>query len=423
MPDGIRARREVLTQHGLPLTFEGEFKDVKTLNLAQEILSTLAALPRESPKEASRSLLAKQARTVLKKVSKNLKEHPQIKACARELLAYKIGVPSSVFECDANQGFEQFASKPPLAPYLEEYDHTVKIGANEEVWLLKDDVYTPWSWLKEGIQIPKRDPAADRPWPYGPQGVQNKNMFEWTELKPYKQEDPAQWGNQYIFEFCCCCDPKMPHFTGDHSWLRLKTPEGDIYCVGLYRPHKHDPMKKYKFPLREQKGYLQQPDMSEFWGIPVYRIPFAITEEQFKAMKQMVEQDQQKDTEIFQLIGKNCTQYVEKIGGLAEIKLPIEKPFWELLNKRCGYPCIQTGVEAAANILPTKVSSVFASIYSCTCNTILSCAGANRMNREICDPIIVKHPFTLGHDTKDFVNAARAGLDPFSCPPSCRKMT
>jgi hypothetical protein len=417
-----------------------ETKDEQIINFAKSTFYEIQALPRGEPSENIRNKTAIRINKWLQKVPEHLKLNCWIIGCKREILAFKLGVESEVLTFDENRGFERFASKPPLASYLAEYNHTIKLSSKREIQLQKEGTYTNWTELKPLVQIPERDPKTNQPWLYGPEGIQNKNMFEWDTLKPYKQEDPALWDHQYIFEFCCCC-VDIPQFIGDHSWLRLKTPTGDIYCVGLYRPYKHDPKLNYKFPMRTQKGHLMQPDVSEFWGLPIHRLSFAITEEQFLTMKETIERDKRQDEQIFQLIGQNCTQYVEKIGEIGKIRLPTEKPFWELLNKRYGHPCIQTGAKAAAATLPARISNFFAGFNACIWNSVLFCAGTNRVDPQVahqnipphlesctdcCNPekLMLKHPFTVGHDTEEYVeqwrdrNGASSNRKiQFACPP------
>lgn len=421
MTTAIRIQRNELR---LPFSPKDE-KTCQTLERAVNLLWIISCLPREMPSKSQHNEKVLHAHKFLKTIPPSLQKHPCIKACAREILAFKLGIPSLVFEHAINQGFEAFASKPPLAPYLAEYNHEIKIDPQGRILLKKDGRYTHWHMLKSLVQIPQRDPATNQPWLYGPQGIQNKNMFEWSTLAPYKFEDPKNWGGQYIFEFCCCCED-MPRFIGDHSWLRLKTPTGAIYSVGLYRPYKRNSKQNYHAPLRVQKGNLMQPDVSEFWNTPIHRIPFVISEETFLKMKQTIEEDQQKDLQTFQLIGQNCTQYVEKIGKIGNIQLPIGKPFWELLNQRFGHPCIQKGVDTTASILPEKVNQVFAHLFACMCNTALLCGGAGRIDplvaqkkiparphlstfQDLCDPekLIIKHPFTVGHNTKEYVRTMK----------------
>ncbi len=423
----MTAAIQVSNKRGLDLPFSpNDSKSREIFAHAIEIFGTLKNLPRGKPSENLQNIHVVEARKFLKTVPQFLRKHRCIQACKRELLAYQLGIASSIFELRCNQGFETFASSPPLASYLAVYNHEIRLDPQQRIMLQQKGRDIQWIMLRSLVQRPQATTPTNQPWFYGPQGIQNKDMFQWNQLEPYKFEDPAAWGNQYVFEFCCCCE-EVPQFIGDHSWLRLKTPKGAIYSVGLYRPYKRDKRENYKMPLRVQKGHLMQPDVSEFWNLPIHRIAFTITEAVFHEMKQAIEKDKRQDDQTFQLIGQNCTQYVEKIGRIGNIRLPTEKPMWQLLNKRFGYPRIQTGIETAASKLPSKVNSVFSHCCAFICNTTLLCAGAACVDseirqketpvrphlntfRDLCNPnkLNIKHPFTVGHDTKEYVNQLRA---------------
>ncbi|MDB6081156.1 MAG: hypothetical protein JWO53_428, partial [Chlamydiia bacterium] len=208
-------------------------------------------------------------------------------------------------------------------------------------------------------------------WMYGSKGLQNKNMYEWSELQPYKKGDPATWDHQYIFEYCVCCTDN-PNKTGDHTWIRLKTPEGDIYSVGLYRPSKRDWRDNYKFPLRLKKGYLMQPDVSEFWPTDIFKIPVAITKEHFLQMKKMLETDKRNDKLVFQLFHRNCTLYVAKIAAIAHIKLPTAKLAWHFLTPSL----VEKKIEKIALYLPEIVVKIVRVVVGVFLNFFLLALGA-----------------------------------------------
>lgn len=391
--------------------------------IAAIIAQHLKKLPRENPSITLDNKPIQATRLFLKQ-AKN--QDSRITNCRSELLAYRLGIASSVFQTDLNQGFEQFATNPPLDRYLAAYNHILRVDTRGEVLLRKDDEYIPWSQVKNKVIAPPRDPATNQPWFYGPNGIQNANMFEWTELKPYKKEDPAEWDHKYLFVFCCCCGSKHPNFMGDHSWIEFKTPTGDVYSVGLYRAYKHDPKQNKDNPLRVQKGYLQQPDVSRFWpDTEIHEIPFEITEEKFLEMKQTIEADKKADNLVFQLIGKNCTQYTESIARIAGIELPTQKPFWQLLCKRYGHPLIQKGVEISTFLLPSNINNLLTRSSTFVLSLPLLAAGAHKVDKslpkEIHPPhfqswkdafnpekLLVKHPYTIGHDTKEYVEKWRA---------------
>ena len=386
-----------------------EVQQERLLSIAQAAGDWFENMPRIPPSESLDCPAVKSTHLFLKKIDPSLKEDPRIARLAREFLAFKLGVPSDVFE--KNIGFEKFAYKPPLDRYLAEYGHTVKVGDKGEIELLENGKYRPWSELRSIVAPAQgKDPSSNQPWYYGPLGVQNKNMFEWTKLEPYKKEDPKQWDNQYILEVCCCCEDE-PRYLGDHSWLRLKDPEGNIYSVGFYRPY------NYVFPVYMKKGILMQPDVSEFWPTPIYRLPIAISKEQFLQMKETIETDKKKDRLIFRWVEGNCTFYVEKIAHIAGICLPTEKPAWRVLM-----PSLERKVDWISPWVADSIQNVCAMATACVMNLGLLLIGTNQKDSQVAslesspsprietfsdlfdyNKIHARHPHTLAHQAQKAV--------------------
>jgi len=282
-----------------------------SLKRAEQLTQELYEATRENPNLS----LIRKTRTFLKKNSNDTSHFTLLK---REFLALKLGIHSDSF--DQNQGFEQFARENHLDHYLLHYGHKLEVDENKTIFLRSNGQHRPWSDIqKEILQYEASATSPSLPWLYGPNGVQQKDMYNWTILEPYKCEEHPSWGNRYIFEFCVCCSEDKPHFIGDHSWVRLKTPEGAMYSAGLYRPEKHSCSDSCNRPFRTKEGYLMSPDVSDFWPCNVFTIEAEITEEQFLAMKKKIEDDKKKGHLTFQIYGDNCTVYsasIGKIGGI-----------------------------------------------------------------------------------------------------------
>lgn len=346
---------------------------------------------------------------------------PRIEILKKEFLAFKLCIPTDAFDAPCNAGFMKFASSPPLERYLFEYRDTLAVDpASLEIQIRAGGRFTPWSQAKNIIAEAPRARLQQR-WMYGPNGLQNENMYDWTELKPYKKGDPATWNHQYVFEFCVCCSEE-PNQTGDHSWVRLKTPEGDIYSVGIYRPGKRDWTDNYKFPFRIKKGHLMQPDVSEFWPMDIFKLPVAITRDEFLQMKKTLEEDKLHDDLTFQLFQGNCTLYAAKIASIAHIKLPTGKPAWRFI--------MPTGVERIVNTvseyIPEIVLKVVRVCVACLLNLITLALGASVVDDAVSavnpgqqahiasfwdmfdyDKLALHHPNTLGKETLARVSAWR----------------
>lgn len=382
-------------------------------------------------REASRcDPLAAQSHPLHGRVRKFLKEQhadcSPIEACRKEYLAFKLGVESHIFDLSVNAGFQAFASKPPLERYLMEYKHSLHIHPETaEVHLLAGGESQPWSQVKDLVLAapPKKEGIPMQLWLYGPEGVQSKNMYDWTELTPYKKEDPAAWDHQYIFEFCCCCEDN-PRIAGDHTWLRLRTPEGDVYSVGLYRPGKPSGlMAKLDAPMSVKRGYLMQPDVSEFWPTPIHTIPIAITKEQFETIKKTIEEDKKQGAQqTFQLGENNCTLYTKKMGRLANIELPTSKLAWRPITPLF----VANAIDYLGPKMPAVASKVAEFAGALFVNSMQLALGACSIDKNVqelkipCKPYFSSvfdvfdlskawghHPNTLGHETRQRVLAWR----------------
>jgi hypothetical protein len=74
---------------------------------------------------------------------------------------------------------------------------------------------------------------------YSLHGLIDRGVYDWEVFEPFyvEKELPPPWGNRYLFEICSWIIDR-PRMMGDHSFMRLKTPRGEWYSVGQYRPAK-----------------------------------------------------------------------------------------------------------------------------------------------------------------------------------------
>lgn len=382
---------------------QGKTADLLSLKLQNTARCTL--------QEAQKHPLSLETKKFLKKVTKNHPEDPRIAKCRQQFLAFKLGVESSTLEASINKGFEHFASNPPLERYLLVYNHTLKINPEtQEIHLLVNGEWQPWNKAVEflGDPLPKQSDGIV-PWLYGPEGIQKKNLFDWKELKPFKKEDPAAWNNQYIFEVCSDCSDH-PKISGDHCWMRLRTPEGDVYSVGLYPKswRSNNPIP----PMTVQCATLMQPDVAEFLSPPIRSLSVAITKEQFESIKATIEADKNDDKLLFQAAQVNCLCYVKKVGALANINLPTESCPWRpLVNNR-----IRKVLDCINPKLPRIIPKIAEAFLTPFLNTLQVAGGGRLVDKKVteqgipCHPQIrsifdvfkpskarLHHPHTIGH--------------------------
>lgn len=345
--------------------------------IADQIAQALRQLPREEVASAQNNPAILEARRFLKDIKF---ESPGITECHKQLLAMKLGISAETF--NYNPGFQKFASKCHLERYLLTYKHKLEVDTTtNKISILANGVMTSWEEAQKLINTnppPSTSKKPSLPWYYGPKGLQNEDMYQWTEFKPFTKEDPAQWGHRYIFEFCSCWAP-TPGLNDSHSWLRLRTPEGDVYSVGLYRPQKRDNFDNFGFPLRLKKGHLMQPDVSEFWPWEISAIPVEITKEQFEKMKAKIEEDKRNDNLVFQLFQSNCLLYCKSVANIANIDLPTSQPVVRILTPKSLEPV----TDGIANYLPNFVLKICTFVSSLFFNLLQLALGASIVDQEV----------------------------------------
>ena len=349
--------------------------------IAEVIAHCLKNSPRLSIKDAEKELAVVTGRLFFKQIGNKYDQDVRIAECRKELLAAKLGIVSEVF--DKNAGFQSYAEKAHLERYLLTYKHGLQVDKStlklkiRHHGFMKDwhDVHEAWqieSQITSSIISSKSSNMPKQPWLYGENGVQAQDMYDWSELKPFRTCDPINWGNQYIFEFCAIT-ADSPRKNGDHSWFRLKTPSGDIYSIGLYRPGKSDWLDNLNFPLRIKKGTLMQPDVSEFWPGKIETISIAITKAEFEEMKQTVENDKKNDGLTFQLFQNNCTLYCKKIAAIAKIDLPTKECVLRIIMPQL----IQRIFDKVWSILPALIQKIILVIAAFFVNITQLLLGAS----------------------------------------------
>lgn len=387
-------------------------KSDRLASIAGSLAETLKASDRcISLNNTENGVEVRTAKLFCKTLDKKSSESPSFKLLQQELLASRLGIPSKAFS--VHPDFEAFSSKNYLYNYVRPYNETLHF--DEETGDLKikyNNELTSWSTIPSDVRSlgdKKVQLPADQkrqPWIYGPSGIQQKDMYDWTELTPFKYEDPSQWGHRWILEICAC-NEETPRKTGDHSWFRLKTPTGEIYSIGLYRPEKSGFIDNFKAPLKIKKGRLMQPDLSEYYPCNIHSFEYKIDEEIFQKIKAQVEADKREDKQPFQAMENNCTQYVNKIAKIAGISLPTKKRIWKILLPK---PC-KRFIKGIAPHLPDLVKKICDIAAALLINLVLVCLGATASDPtqptkpliasfwDLFDPekASLHHPHTLGH--------------------------
>lgn len=245
---------------------------------------------------------------------KKFKEHVQLQ---NAITAFKVGIPYELLL--KHLDFAQFARKNAIHRYLLVYNHEIRHD-KDRIWILYDGAYCDWREIHNHVMDSKQELKGQ----YSRNGIIHKYMFEWEILTPFIRalkeddvKDPSNistglpgpmkhdWGDRYVLEICSWIIA-TPRLTGDHLWHRLKTPEGDVYSLGQYRPRKLQGHEQFVFPMKTKTSQFYSPDLCEFWNGPFTTLSIEITSSQFLQMKEKMELDQRRQEHIYQLFEDNC---------------------------------------------------------------------------------------------------------------------
>jgi hypothetical protein len=270
-----------------------------------------------------------------RKFAKNLSSKaPFIDQFNLDLLAVRLGIDVDYLK--ANREFAVFADRYKICNYLKVYGDllkTEKVNGQLIIKIRYENQYIDWKEAFKLSGVNTTPLPGAQAWKYDQTGLIDKDMFDWKSLRLFRKDNPEKWNHQYGIEICTCCD-SLPRTVGDHSWLRLYTPEGEIYSVGLYRPYKTEASAKYNDPLRVQQGLLMSPDVSEFWDIDIQGLFTAITKEQFESLRKHIESDKSQDNILFQLFDYNCVAWINKILKPLNMVIPAKKHIFSIFFPR-----------------------------------------------------------------------------------------
>ncbi|KAI9597767.1 hypothetical protein BDF19DRAFT_434363 [Syncephalis fuscata] len=332
----------------------------------------------------------------------------------RLLLAIKLGLTTSTL--DLNPGFESFATKNHLHRYLFVQRHELSTNESGTIIILRDGVPRLWPEIRDGISVDPQTGVMQGQYNY--QGLIDRGVYEWEALTPFYIEPvcPPPWGDRYLFEFCSWIVDR-PRMMGDHTYMRLKTPQGEWYSVGQYRPQKMGFHEQFVFPMKIKTSKFMSPDVSEYWNGPFTALSVEITQEQFEQMKMKIEHDQMNGDHTYQLFHGNCTKYVKSISTIAGLNLPSSIPILEILLS--SQKLKSTGRKALNwKYLPKWIKPFLKRCWALTFNLFGLVFGSGMIDNELKnepkfrgirpfigdvydltnpDKTIADHPFIVGH--------------------------
>ncbi|HRD55121.1 MAG TPA: hypothetical protein PLC42_01860 [Parachlamydiaceae bacterium] len=342
---------------------------------------------------------------------KKYKDEPEFRACALELLAYRLKIPSKALDEAVNPGFKDFAEKSHLYNYLATHNDKLVVMEDHKIKMQFSGNLSPWEFIKQEVEnYLKETKNYAEPYTislYGRLGIENRNRCNWTKLLPFLKSNTKEWAphflknlpifncynKAYAIEFCSTATEKLPRKVGDHTFVRLysfvqseEETYGKMYSFGLYRPHKEGCQSGSDALLKIKPGFINE-EVSEVWGIndKIRTIALQITKEQFSNIKNKVRQDKEKNEIIFQLFSFNCDQYASDLALLADVTLPTKRHFFELLVisfEEEKFKDSNQYVQTAA-----KIANLFLKVFLFLCtplfNLILLYLGAGQVDSRV----------------------------------------
>ncbi|MGM0439599.1 MAG: hypothetical protein ACQEP8_00610 [Chlamydiota bacterium] len=321
---------------------------------------------------------------------------PDIDRLQRTILAVKHGIDPQVFQEDSNPGLYHFAKYNYLHNKFQALDdaakHRMHLDEEGHAGLLCQGEVKPW------VEIPDTysfgyDPIKQTTLNayYTCEGwVPRPNLREieadpteptLEELDPAKKEDieklisraivydrqevPDHLKGEWVVSVMTQCQDGHHTFKGLHSWLRLRTPDGRMISMGLYRQ---------KFEFMVQRAYMHMVDDYESYkGCgPKVETPFVVSQEKWgKVLQQLlidtrdsgepydIVRDEDRDYDSTDKVSGapychvrgNCTAYVTRMMRMIDVNLDTKVPFSEfILNKKLP-PLL-------ANIVSTIIAAV-----------------------------------------------------------------
>lgn len=327
----------------IKLRFHSDYRrqqDVAVMNL---LLEALRHAPRVAPTQAFKSrevnilrMYLTSNRSALERADEEL-----LKKLKTEFTAYRLGITTANLK--ASPELQQFTdTKSFLYNYLAYYGHTLKTESDQSpVQILMNGKDVSWDDAKTSI-VDQPDVQGVWPWKYGPNGLKNDDFAAWDdpETRTYQIKKHPLPG-AYLFTYCAFCVPKAPRYSGEHSWLRLTTPEGSVYEFGKYRPPR---VWKLEKALVNFPATIQSPDMNTMWpvepdcnpvlksceGTRIIEIHFEITQKDFEKALEKIKEIKQRKNLVFGLFDDSCVVMVNEVAAVCGIHLKTESSMLKL---------------------------------------------------------------------------------------------
>lgn len=324
------------------------FAEIQKLNLPPNV-NALSINPDINHSIYEANVFVKQ---ILRKYDKTAK--PEQKVALQDLrhmiTSAKLGGQITPEMLANHPQFERFMKKSNWSNAAVAYNQVLPV-VNGEPGVLFDGEAVAFSKLQD-----KKNPKDGAPpitnsgdfW--GSTIIESGLTFHWPyhfdNIIPKGKGNPADWGNQYVIEIVTSLkDPteSTPVFSGDHTMLRMKTQNGDIYSFGVYGPMSA-PLEYAKRRLNVTlDGCFDCPDRYETIDRNenfFHETAVSITEAQFNSLKnQILELGKKTATNNernvpFGFLKTNCTGIIKEILKDVGIKIKAHMTVTEFIGRK-----------------------------------------------------------------------------------------
>lgn len=262
------------------------YRQKQTLQKAQLLIKQISDRPLISPQEALIDPLIRKGRSFSKALNKESLPKDLGETFQQVLLAARLGVPVACLQ--KKPSFADFAKRYFLYNFLGKYNQTLQYDEKEDrLWIRCQGHEKPILWEEVPREIldplPQEKGIKKVSWKYGPEGLQNKDFCH-PDRQPFMRQNPEAWNRHYLVQVRVSC-VDHPRFKGDHAWICLKNPQGEVYARG--KMGKDGLLGLFGSAMKMKNGWIEWPDSSELWGLAEenqkgLQIPSEIKEISFK---------------------------------------------------------------------------------------------------------------------------------------------
>ncbi|MBS0654627.1 MAG: hypothetical protein JSR46_02520 [Verrucomicrobia bacterium] len=289
------------------------------------------------------------------------------------------GLPVETYHANPKEAKELM--KMHLHHCISYYGHEVKIGASSGLEILCDGTYTPFSTILNDTSE----------WNYLPNGLTKRSLVNWhtfepitrltaaevsavqqravklpsplmtpSEKPPHVLQIVSSWSEPLLPKYCPCTDEADAQLNQpQHPWLRLMTPEGDLYSAGFNWGKTLGATNI----AETVESRFRSPDLWEALPFNARIVTnIAISEEQFEVIKHDIQQGHTEGL-AFNFVTQNCSTYIshtlKKLGFTPKFHMSLGELFWKSLPKP-AILTVQFMCDAISLLTPPLVSKIVA---------------------------------------------------------------